>query len=460
MNHDIYRIIGNAFELLAYSNLHCEYNVYYIFNYVFVPAKQKNIHVYYNEYQHPVAYFSWGLITSDVQSDLTNDRFIMTSDDWNSGQRLYIHDLVAPWGGGAYIVRDIKYRFFPFVLYGFGIRRKKTAKPRIGVFFTNRTNVILHDDLNQAIDKMSKCFENIEYVLKYLKIMLGEYELKYSLDINDELNIVALRKARYKYHSIMKHVEIAAKLMVYNEEQNVSLLNYLHNMNKINKDVITGIEHVELVMLPEGHDEQIFLLTQYEFMNLYKSYIDCLSNNLCYSYDSLISSVIVDTKYSCDKIKSPFCSLHNHTGKVYIYALYDGGPSTILNHVHELSHALNYLYNSVSSKYLDLQHNVVVNEVIAMLHEFCFVSYIEKINFSVYNVLCKHLYEERRDREYSVQGHIHENAWRLAKKLYTKLCSYEHAKGHLCMLMKMNGELTLDKLVAYINSIDKNIEPL
>lgn len=95
---------------------------------------KKTIHVYYNEHQHPVAYFSWGLITSDVQSDLTNDSFIMTSDDWNGGQRLYIHDLVAPWGGGAYIVRDIKYRFFPFVLYGFGIRRKKTAKPRIGVF--------------------------------------------------------------------------------------------------------------------------------------------------------------------------------------------------------------------------------------------------------------------------------------------------------------------------------------
>lgn len=195
-------------------------------------------------------------------------------------------------------------------------------------------------------------------------------------------------------------------------------------------------------------------------MNIYESYIDHLSKELCYSDNSLISSVIVDSKYSCDKIKSPFCSLHNHTGKVYIYAVYDGGASTILNHVHELSHALYYLHNSVSSKYLDLQHNVVVSEVIAMLHEFCFVSYIEKIKFSVYNVLCKHLYEGRRDREYSAQGDIHKNAWRLAKKLYTKLRSYEHAKEQLCMLMKMNGILTLDKLVAHINSIDENIEPL
>lgn len=87
--------------------------------------------------------------------------------------------------------------------------------------------------------------------------------------------------------------------------------------------------------------------------------------------------------------------------------------------------------------------------------KFHFIFYIIILGKCIYV-----LYEEGRDREYSVQGHIHENAWRLAKKLYTKLCSYEHAKGHLCMLMKMNGELTLDKLVAYINSIDKNIEPL
>lgn len=95
-----------------------------------------------------------------------------------------------------------------------------------------------------------------------------------------------------------------------------------------------------------------------------------------------------------------------------------------------------------------------------MLHELCFVSYIEKINFSVYKALCKDLYEGGRDKEYSDQGHIHENAWYLAKKLYTKLCSYEHAKGHLCRLMEMNGLLTLDKLVDYINSIDENTELL
>ncbi|MRT47643.1 toxin-activating lysine-acyltransferase [Raoultella sp. RIT712] len=256
MNNDIYRIIGNAFELLAHSTLHSEYNVYYIFNYVFVPAKQQNIHVYYNENQHPVAYFSWALITSGVQANLTDDSFIMTSDDWNGGQRLYIHDLVAPWGGSAYIVRDIKYRFFPFVFYGFGVRRKNNARPRIGVFFTNRTNVKLHSDLNQSIDKMCECFDNIEYVLKHLNIMLGEYELKYSLDINDELNITALRQVRRKYDSIIKHVEVSAKLKMYTEDQNLSLVNYLNNINKPN--ITTSIRCAELATVPKEHDEQVF----------------------------------------------------------------------------------------------------------------------------------------------------------------------------------------------------------
>lgn len=87
--------------------------------------------------------------------------------------------------------------------------------------------------------------------------------------------------------------------------------------------------------------------------------------------------------------------------------------------------------------------------------KFHFVFYIIILGKCIYVV-----YEGRRDRAYSAQGDIHKNAWRLAKKLYTKLRSYEHAKEQLCMLMKMNGTLTLDKLVAHINSIDENIEPL
>ena len=84
-----------------------------------------------------------------------------------------------------------------------------------------------------------------------------------------------------------------------------------------------------------------------------------------------------------------------------------------------------------------------------------------KFHFVFYIIILgKCIYVGRRDRAYSAQGDIHKNAWRLAKKLYTKLRSYEHAKEQLCMLMKMNEILTLDKLVAHINSIDENIEPL
>lgn len=55
MEHfDIYRKLGNAFELLAYSELHKDYSVEYLYREIYLPASLKQMYVYYDEDELPV----------------------------------------------------------------------------------------------------------------------------------------------------------------------------------------------------------------------------------------------------------------------------------------------------------------------------------------------------------------------------------------------------------------------
>lgn len=61
----------------------------------------------------PVAYASWAFVSEDVEKRLATGQLRLGPGDWKSGDRLWLIDLVAPFGGAQEILKDLREVVFP-----------------------------------------------------------------------------------------------------------------------------------------------------------------------------------------------------------------------------------------------------------------------------------------------------------------------------------------------------------
>jgi cytolysin-activating lysine-acyltransferase len=90
-----------------------------------VPAVLTRQFVIYRKQRAPVAYASWALVNEEVEKRLIAGERRLAPAEWRSGDRTWLIDLVAPFGGTERIVADLRAR----VLTG---REVKTLRPGPG----------------------------------------------------------------------------------------------------------------------------------------------------------------------------------------------------------------------------------------------------------------------------------------------------------------------------------------
>ena len=61
----------------------------------------------------PVAFVSWALLTGEAEQRVVNGGWRLQPGDWNAGDRLWVVDVVAPYGGLDAITDDLCKRVFP-----------------------------------------------------------------------------------------------------------------------------------------------------------------------------------------------------------------------------------------------------------------------------------------------------------------------------------------------------------
>lgn len=61
----------------------------------------------------PIAYASWALLTEDAEQRLLSGQRRLRPGEWNAGDRLWLIDLVAPFGGADGFLTDFKRKVFP-----------------------------------------------------------------------------------------------------------------------------------------------------------------------------------------------------------------------------------------------------------------------------------------------------------------------------------------------------------
>ncbi|MBI4967002.1 MAG: toxin-activating lysine-acyltransferase [Rhodospirillales bacterium] len=60
----------------------------------------------------PIAYASWAFLSEEAERRLRSGAFRLSPADWRSGERAWLIDLVAPFGGAEGFLRDLKAKVF------------------------------------------------------------------------------------------------------------------------------------------------------------------------------------------------------------------------------------------------------------------------------------------------------------------------------------------------------------
>lgn len=67
----------------------------------------------YMKKEYPISYISWAFLDEEAEKRLLQNGGKLRPDDWNCGDRLWIIDIVAPFGGVENMLRDIQKNEFP-----------------------------------------------------------------------------------------------------------------------------------------------------------------------------------------------------------------------------------------------------------------------------------------------------------------------------------------------------------
>jgi len=67
----------------------------------------------YMKKEYPISFVSWAFVSEEVEKRLLQNGGKMRPEDWNTGDRLWIIDIVAPFGGIETMLNDIRKNEFP-----------------------------------------------------------------------------------------------------------------------------------------------------------------------------------------------------------------------------------------------------------------------------------------------------------------------------------------------------------
>lgn len=67
----------------------------------------------YMKKEYPVSYISWAFLNEEAENHLLKNGGKLRPEDWKSGNRLWIVDMVAPFGGIENMLNDIRRNEFP-----------------------------------------------------------------------------------------------------------------------------------------------------------------------------------------------------------------------------------------------------------------------------------------------------------------------------------------------------------
>lgn len=79
---------------------------------VMPPVALKQFVLFRTEKNEPIAFISWARISEDVEKRLLSGSIKLKPQEWNSGDKLYIIDMISPFGIGKEILKQLNDKMF------------------------------------------------------------------------------------------------------------------------------------------------------------------------------------------------------------------------------------------------------------------------------------------------------------------------------------------------------------
>ena len=132
-------VLGEVTWLMTQSELHRDWPLASVVQWV-LPALLNNQYRLYRQNDRPIGYVSWGWLSAEAETGYVQDPSSLQPKDWQSGDRLWLLDWIAPGGGTHAIARDLKSKVFPDHV-GRALRWKD-GSDTLNIFYLHGQNAI------------------------------------------------------------------------------------------------------------------------------------------------------------------------------------------------------------------------------------------------------------------------------------------------------------------------------
>jgi cytolysin-activating lysine-acyltransferase len=99
--------------LLYMQSPHRRYNFVADLEWLLMPPLIRGQCKLYMKQNYPISFASWAFMSKEAEKRLLGNGGRLRPGDWQSGDRLWIIDLVAPYGGVEDMLRDLRRNEFP-----------------------------------------------------------------------------------------------------------------------------------------------------------------------------------------------------------------------------------------------------------------------------------------------------------------------------------------------------------
>ncbi|MGY3960511.1 RTX toxin-activating lysine-acyltransferase RtxC [Aeromonas popoffii] len=105
-------MLGGVILLSQHSSLHRRYSVAE-WQQRILPAFELNQFSYYEDAQgRPVAFCNWAFVSLSIRDTLLAAERELIREDWQSGNHIFIPEMIAPYGHARAVVSDLRRRIF------------------------------------------------------------------------------------------------------------------------------------------------------------------------------------------------------------------------------------------------------------------------------------------------------------------------------------------------------------
>jgi len=105
-------VLGEIVWVLSQSRVHKNFFISDLEWLVMTPVLLKQVRIFYAP-DRPIGVAFWATVNEEVETRLLSGSARLAPQDWKSGDRLWLVDLVAPFGGYEAMMTDLKEKVFP-----------------------------------------------------------------------------------------------------------------------------------------------------------------------------------------------------------------------------------------------------------------------------------------------------------------------------------------------------------